>query len=459
MNFPEENIRAAKALAEKYLIEDGQPRARREIFGSLALDFQPFAVKYGVADAVMSGKRIRLMPDIISEDPHAIRHEHVAYKPMNCAEAGVNLLLVMSTLDATDSLRLMRYTTNLGSDHFAVVDLFNEQEPWIFDPFMHLDGRVKFSKNGFIYYPLNYVYSDSKKGLGPEDVPHHFKLSHDLLTIDDVVRHVNYINSPTGFLDYYATGQKIAEEDEQHASYEVNVQTIDGLLGIHVMCEDNLLPEYFSFHRIHSPDGTIRDYKLIHTDLCWVIPMDTLYAEGPECAKVMPLAPRKRNILLVERIRAQIRGTLTKSPEERSVYVDALAERVQTCTTAFSELRQVQGTPGVYISRLADIDMAGEKLHELSSNYACIQAFPPLIDHHLHCQQFKKRRIRPSKPYAKFARHENPLPALKAYTQLRYEQFKPIIDKWLDSPVVAKLAEQYKEAIMIMNMVQEQTRA
>jgi len=51
------------------------------------------------------------------------------------------------------------------------------------------------------------------------------------------------------------------------------------------------------------------------------------------------------------------------------------------------------------------------------------------------------------------------LKALKQYTQRRYEQFKPIINKWLDSPVVQKLEEQYREAIMIMKMVQEQTRA
>src|SRR3989338_8868923 len=284
LNFSEESLTAAKSLVASWHIdinlniEDILEEVECALPNNLA------HISYGVEDAINSGVRLRLLDQI------DIRKEK-----LNCAEVGLNVFLIYCALGLENQIRLMRFNDNqrvsrrAPIDHFAVLnyDQGLESSPWIVDPLIHKFGRIVFSEEGFVYHSTNSINRSEdpdrfKERLHPEDKPRLLKTETILLTKDEVIRHIHFINSPLGFLRYYEDGQRIKSEELHPQLLEYTVKVSGESLILKVTCFDKSA-DSFTFQRTYNLEDCIlafQDKIFVHTQLNWVDPAHVLYSES-----------------------------------------------------------------------------------------------------------------------------------------------------------------------------------
>jgi len=295
LSFPEEAVQAARRFAlEKWRLD-------KEYTGNLVTaveceisnNFQSTSIDYGVADAILSGKRIRLLNEFTEEN-----------LGMNCAEVGVNAFLIYSSFTDTHMV-LMRYNDGQPSDHFAVLNYDSglDEMPTILDPLFGFSGRANFTADGFIHIPINLLNIRSKNlpakeeqreisyHLDEEDMEKRIVTRPIFMSIDDVMRHINYVNSPLGFFDYFRRGQKIMSEKKSGISeIEFNAKMIGDCLRISAT-HDSLFPDLVTFQRDYHIDkeGALQfaDRRILHMGYRWVEPQSVVYTESRGSSHMM----------------------------------------------------------------------------------------------------------------------------------------------------------------------------
>ena len=228
--FPEEAIAAARNLAiNQWRIREISDDIVTAVECEISNNLQGAFIDYGVANAVISGKRIRLL--------HEMPTDRLS---MNCAEVGVNAFLIYHAFAGNDSMFLMRYNDGHHPiDHFAVVnyDMGKDQPPTILDPLFGFSGRLEFTPNGFVHIPSNLLHL---KSLPPEEQRftraiysdeevevNRIATPYTLMTVDDVMRHINYINSPLGFFDYFKNTQVLQKQTHMLTEAEWRARSMD----------------------------------------------------------------------------------------------------------------------------------------------------------------------------------------------------------------------------------------
>jgi len=242
VDFPEAAKQAALLLVQKWARGGGYSMGSdlETLLHSVECDLMNelglWRMNYGVEDAIRAGTQVRLLDQIDIKKPR-----------LNCSEVGVNLFLIYSALGAGDRVRLMRFNDGRESDHFALLhyDRGFDHDPIILDPLWHKFGRMHFTSNGVVYTPNNLLPENRIEGAQVNDSKEriqHFKYKDiSFLTQEEVVRHVNFLNSPLGFFQYFGAGQKIKETKEQGFIAQYAVQTFGSLLSIRVTCGDHAL--------------------------------------------------------------------------------------------------------------------------------------------------------------------------------------------------------------------------
>jgi hypothetical protein len=353
--------------------------------------------------------------------------------------------------------------------HFAVIVYEDgiEQEPKIIDPIFGLWGKIRFVDNGFIYLPGTYVDYQQLISKYPqfrswqslniqleakEDFARLIKGDYEILTTDELIRHINYINSPLGFFDYYKNGQIIEKVSSGYVNMEFSAQTIDDKLIVRGIFTD-LFPCEFTFQRTYSrSDEGIRsaDAKMLHLGYHWVRPLNVFYSdeEGGKlihsCEEYMNSGATNFEMAFVHYIRSRSEKSkqCLHSPEERKDYIanyDKSLENIrkelrkdETNNEKISALKEKEESIVSFLGHLERLDSRARDLY---------------IDWELFIKKYRERKIRIRKPYTSFREVEKVMPLMEEYLQMRDKILRPHIDSFFESEVVHELSKQYAESI------------
>lgn len=446
LDFPSEAIEAGLKLAESWTHgEDSLEQRIGDIETEISTLFNK--ANYGVQDAVMSGTRLRLLHQMdIKKDK------------VNCGEAGINLFLLYSAL-GFENIKLMRFRESFDSDHFALIYDDRGNLPVLLDPLFQRSGRVKITEKGFVYYPWNWLNHKEDPRLileTKDDKPKKVRCNPILLDKDDIIRHVNYINSSLGFLDYFTDGQRLREDVELELITEYNIKIVDDKLRVQAVFYDKTI-EFFTFQRVYyfeRDELRFSDKILIHLHNSWVDPKNVIYSSDVQFLdeQVHDVDSSKTSIAFIAYIRALKNGFFSSEKERGELVqehhkmktkvkrkIKVLSPELGNVFTLFlknqDRIDDLQAVIRIIDSKIAYLD----SLNDYSRNM--------YLDEHVFLANFQARKIKLEKPCDKFRPDENPLPVLRMYAKYRYDLFKDKIDSFFASDVVSKLLDQYKEAI------------
>jgi len=472
LNFPETAKSAAIEQVKKWHHDPDKDKISG-IECDLANEFGEGEISYGIEDALLSGKRIRLLDDI------GITNK----KKLNCGEVGINVFLIYSALGLSKEIKLLRYNSDHESDHFAVLhyDQGFEEDPWIVDPLWGFFGRIKLLKDGFIYYPTNWLNdkeNQKPKGetitltfnFGEEEsvsLPRKIKAEYMFLSQEDVIRHVNYINSPLGFFDYLKTGQKIRCEKKNVYTTDFTTKTIDDTLKVWINLYDNAI-DLFTIERTYS----IKNNNLVHKDkhmlnlnFNWVEPNQIIYeiTEGKETLhRLNKKSPEAMAFVAYARAAMQSKDYNLFELTRSCMWVHDLNNRIKRWEEELKDVNPVRiredGVTEVNFDRYDEEDELKFKIESLNE----ILAFGKSMDTRrqrtfaetrLFLDDYRNRKVKVEKPFINFKSSENPLPFLRWYTQQRYGMIKNKIDDFFASKTMEGLLTQYQEAMEIKSIV------
>lgn len=238
-------------------------------------------VEYGSARLSIEGKRMRILGDRGT----TMSPDKMFDTPMVCGELGVNLFLILSQQPGAENLRILRYNVKNSEEygyHFAVLRLHEGKDPEIIDPLQHLLGTIRFNDDGFLFMPKKGLpKKGTKKYLGRIEKACTYKTPVDIMDRDQIIRHVNFMNSPAGMFYFYADGQKLLEEDVpfSEASVVHSARTLEErlLLNVTLYPPGPLATHAMTVQReLYHEGAEMRhsDRILLHSRLDHVIPAE-----------------------------------------------------------------------------------------------------------------------------------------------------------------------------------------
>lgn len=457
LRFPEEAVRAAREFAVGKGLGSGYPEGIVTPIDCVILnEFQVGSIDYGVADAILSGKYIRLL--------HEIKNSKFR---MNCAEVGVNGFLLYTAFNPENHVLMMRYNDGQPSDHFAILDydMGDGQPPIIIDPLFHFSGRVVFTNDGFTYFPINLwkfqngelTEQDYKELLdGKKEEQKHIVTRPLFLSVDEVMRHINYINSPLGFFDFFRRGQKLTSQKDGQVEIDFNARTLDECLVVYAVCDD-MFPVLLTLERLfyigRQGEMAIRDKRMLHTGYNWVRPKNIIYVETKGGMQVVhPKSNRKYTnsyMRYLQQISRKRRG-LIFTPEEREGYLRKLEFELEGAKKKLLD----HSSGGVIILRLDDEnDEVNHNADNIKRTLNYIRSLQPESRDRLLDYLVLEGRIKSDKSRVSFRGKLSPKGFLQRDLELRYEMLKPMIDSFFESEVMKCLLGQYQEAVYLKRMV------
>ncbi|GEM_PF-5313885 len=460
LDFPESALSAARQQVIRWGHKlDGD---LEDLLFSVSMDLgnelSGFKTAYGVEDAILSDTRLRLLDKVGFEK-----------QMFNCGELGVNLFLIYIALGAEDRVRLLRFNpeTETESSHFGLL-VYEEgfdKDPTLIDPLWERLGRVGLRGDGFIFSPINWlVFQDpDTKSLVDEltevDKPKYIKTEMMVLSKEEVIRHVNYINSPLGFFDYFHDGQKIRCEKGKVPLVEYTAKTTGEKLRVQATCSDPLL-DLFTFQREYTPLGDEMhqsDRVLLHFGYSWTNPTHILYdSADPENLRKIG-NEKKHGTAFIAYAKAAERSKnfylFSKNTQEK--YVASLKNQKENLENAIKDSKApYTNYIGLIPSKVEErIDDDEEKLKEKDLLLDYIQGMDEksagrFLDQSLFKEEFRKRKIKLERPYDFFRRGEVKN-FLAEYAETRYKTFAPYIEDFFSSQTTKKLLDQYQKALRI----------
>lgn len=387
VDFSEETKKAVrKYLKSEAFIDSRTPKGKRIEFTNSLVKMLFHDTRYGVEDAILSGRRMRLF-DELGED-----------FGINCAEAGINTFLFYNLTDKNSALLRAEHPDNLSS-HFHVLYNTHKDNPSMIDPLWDLEGEIRLIKNGppflpkgFIYYPRSWLKvkkakqdADRKRKVDEDaldafasqvisgEKPKKYLLKNlDAFTKEEVIRHIKCMNAPLGFFDYYRTGQEILKGQGKPYSFECTAQTEGNHLILRVMCY-GLGAGALTYERRYAPSGKQirkKDRKVLHIFYDWVFPKGIVYTENKKKGTVHKpeLVNLTHSFKSVLQLVTYIRHVMASegemfSEEERDECINGVQERVEEYEKA------VSGSRKNFMDRFGEvIDHSEETLDQIINN-------------------------------------------------------------------------------------------
>ncbi len=497
MDFPPAAKEAARKLVQQWELDS---RPLEEIIAELgdwmSGEFSERGINYGTEDNLLLGIRLRLLDQMGGDRPRS-----------NCGEVGLNLFLILDTLGAGDKLKMLRFRERTPSDHFAVLYFdrgFDDMAVYI-DPLWNRSGRVRLTKEGFHFFNDSWAklrgYPDTGQtheliegDFQPEPVRgKRVKAEAVLWDKETLLRHMNYMNSTLGFLDYFRDGQKIKPVNDVHRSVEFDAQTEGDCLAIRAVCSNGDL-DMFTIERKFFPDGAVSDRTLLHLNYAWTHPSNVFCMDGEYrgmsadkvgMAMIAYLRRAMNGQIYPEEEHSAMIGRLEQSLGEWNKKAESLHEYSSNVFFEREDVKEIIAEARVShrdylpaaIQILASLFALDEKaarefvngksgehaeaVHQsrkLQESLAWLSGLDPdvrsaYIDKVLFVEDFRKRKFRIEKPYAKLLPREISPSFFERYTDQRYRMFKDIIEDFYRSETMAKLQEQYRKAVELKQMI------
>lgn len=443
-DFPDDAIAAAKAQLRAWEVpERGVP----EILGALtdrlgALNKE--GMRYGVGDAILSGKRMRWLHEAGGRFSQA---------QFNCAETGANTFLLLAAAGLEDRLSIARVNNRNGnSDHLLVLCDDGHDQPYFLDPICSKFGRARIMREAFIYtftdeYPDNAERSASWNAY--KGVPL-------LLAKEDLIRHVNYSNSPLGFFDYFRDGQKIIETPSKLPMIETHILTgDDDSLTVRVVGNDDLIDSY-AFERTYR-GGDHSDAHKIFLRMNWTTLQDVTYEES-EGASILR-EPEDRfthaGIFFTEIVNLYAQSLRFDDSDEWLSRLEKLSLEYHSNLNGFAEqLEQELAEAGEHQEEQQIARKKRNLTYYRDALLPYLEGLSPRSRlEYLHHRQwgdiFNHRRSRLPFNARSYLDKESASRRLEQYCNARKETFAPHVDSFLSSDIHRCLQSQYGEAVRI----------
>ena len=410
LSFPSSSLDAARKQLQRWEIDTSLPLEQN--IPKLEERLRPIvANQYGIEEAILERKRMRLLD------------ERGFDRYFNCAELGVNLLLLFHAM-GKENAQLLRYVAISESYHFGVF-----VDDWLFDPLYGVADKVRLVSKG-LYVP--------KRG---EREARLYKEECALLTVDDAMRHLNFINSPLGFFDYYKGCQKIRWNEESLQATAWSVYAEDDWFMIRMTGADGLLDLYTFQKSYWYENGELvsREKHVSHCGLDWLTPSEPFYIEVNDKETSYEFC----------------------TPEEKSKAVMAFSE-VAWAMGSEKWQQFLEDNQRGLLDPIIDVAAAAERefmsvgKREADYEYYCKKLLPyiwNLEDHDLrqflisyyHAENLRARRVI-AEPHARGKFYKSNEENMKTYAAVRKKMFKPSTDALLASDVHKILLEEYQEA-------------
>ena len=292
--------------------------------------------------------------------------------------------------------------------------------------------------------------------------PKRYETETQLLDMDEVIRHVNYLNSPLGFFDYFRTGQKLKYPLKFGAPiFDYSVQTKDDELVFQAVVAEGELA-LFTYQRTYSPDMSYTEKYYVHTDVNWTTVKNVLATEDAGEINIFDMTAEKQSMALVGFFRARMNGPIhdqsfyNEYMERRSTVVETIQRDLDSLIQEMHESGRPQSEitdeHGEGIKEVRD-DLAYDKsmLQQLESMNETDRIF--YIDSIHYKADFSSRKIRPSRPYFKFGPSEDPVPTIRSYIDARKQHLMPKFEEMIHGNVFSAILDQYREAVEVKKLV------
>jgi hypothetical protein len=320
------------------------------------------------------------------------------------------------------------------------------------DPLQRRNGEVSPVPVGIYYYPENRRVDD-ESCWGNEELPELLKTPWGLLTIDDVMRHIEYLDSPSGFFEYYADGQMIFCHEKDAARVGFSAQVVDGALDVRVTFGDPM-PLLFTYGRTFSlRDGRLsyKDRKLLHAGHSWVTPNDILYTEDDTgCAFGGFSGTPRDGAEIIAYLRHVAHGTFSK--QELIAHHGVLCKRMDGLIAELDLLNAALEREHGRVSLSMPPSDLIDATDSFSDRFAYAETLEPQqrwawLDYDLFKDRFKAGRVRAQRSY--FKPTPDTFGVLHRMCAQQYHKVEERAHDFFSSSVLHKLLDQYVEACVV----------